>query len=55
MDLTYRLLAATGVVVAPGIDFDPVDGGKWIRLSFAGATDDIAEALKRMAGWLGQA
>jgi aspartate/methionine/tyrosine aminotransferase len=55
MDLTYRLLAATGVAVAPGIDFDPVDGGKWIRLSFAGATDDIAEALRRMAGWLGQA
>jgi aspartate/methionine/tyrosine aminotransferase len=55
MDLTYRLLAATGVAVAPGIDFDPVDGGKWIRLSFAGATDDVAEALRRMAGWLGQA
>jgi aspartate/methionine/tyrosine aminotransferase len=55
MDLTYRLLAATGVAVAPGIDFDPVDGGKWIRLSFAGATDDIAEALRRMAGWLGRA
>jgi aspartate/methionine/tyrosine aminotransferase len=55
MDLTYRLLAATGVAVAPGVDFDPVDGGKWIRLSFAGATDDIAEALRRMAGWLGQA
>jgi aspartate/methionine/tyrosine aminotransferase len=55
MDLTYRLLAATGVAVAPGIDFDPVDGGKWIRLSFAGATGDIAEALRRMAGWLGRA
>ena len=55
MDLTYRLLAATGVAVAPGIDFDPVDGRKWIRLSFAGATADIAEALRRMAGWLGQA
>jgi aspartate/methionine/tyrosine aminotransferase len=54
MDVTYRLLAATGVAVAPGIDFDPVDGGKWIRLSFAGATDDIAEALRRMAGWLGR-
>jgi aspartate/methionine/tyrosine aminotransferase len=52
MDLTYRLLAATGVAVAPGIDFDPVDGGRWIRLSCAGATEDVAEALKRLDGWL---
>jgi aspartate/methionine/tyrosine aminotransferase len=55
MDLTYRLLAATGVAVAPGIDFDPVDGGKWIRLSFAGATADVGEALRRMQAWLGGA
>ncbi|GAA1333079.1 pyridoxal phosphate-dependent aminotransferase [Pseudonocardia xinjiangensis] len=52
MDLTYQLLAATGVAVAPGIDFDPVDGGRWIRLSCAGATEDVAEALKRLEGWL---
>ena len=26
MDLTYRLLADIGLAVAPGIDFDPVDG-----------------------------
>lgn len=47
-----RLLSETGVAVAPGIDFDPVEGGHWIRLSFAGATEDIAEALRRLAGWL---
>jgi aspartate/methionine/tyrosine aminotransferase len=52
MDLTYRLLADIGLAVAPGIDFDPVDGGRWIRLSFAGATADIEEALRRLAGWL---
>jgi aspartate/methionine/tyrosine aminotransferase len=49
MELTYRLLAETGVAAAPGIDFDPVDGGRWIRLSFAGATEDVAEALRRLA------
>ncbi|WP_246243448.1 pyridoxal phosphate-dependent aminotransferase [Amycolatopsis pithecellobii] len=43
-----RLLAETGVAVAPGIDFDPVDGHSWIRLSFAGATEDIREALDRL-------
>ena len=52
-DWTYRLLAETGVAVAPGVDFDPVDGDRWVRLSFAGATEDIAEALRRLGGWLG--
>jgi aspartate/methionine/tyrosine aminotransferase len=52
MDLTYRLLADTGLAVAPGADFDPVDGGRWIRLSFAGSTADIEEALRRFGAWL---
>jgi aspartate/methionine/tyrosine aminotransferase len=52
MDLTYRLLADTGLAVAPGADFDPVTGARWIRLSFAGATADVEEALHRLAGWL---
>lgn len=52
MALTYRLLAETGVAVAPGIDFDPVDGARWIRLSFAGATGDVTEALRRLETWI---
>ncbi|OJY37744.1 pyridoxal phosphate-dependent aminotransferase [Pseudonocardia sp. 73-21] len=52
MDLTYRLLADIGVAVAPGLDFDPVDGGRWIRLSCAGATADVEEALHRLGEWL---
>ena len=36
MDCTYRLLAETGVAVAPGVDFDPVDGHRFVRLSCAG-------------------
>jgi len=52
MALTYRLLAETGVAVAPGVDFDPVDGGRYIRFSFAGGTDDITEALRRLQAWL---
>ncbi len=47
-----ELLAATGVAVAPGIDFDTAEGGRFIRLSFAGSTDDIAEALHRLGGHL---
>jgi aspartate/methionine/tyrosine aminotransferase len=52
MDLTYRLLADTGVAVAPGLDFDPVDGHRAIRLSFAGSEADVREALHRLGNWL---
>jgi aspartate/methionine/tyrosine aminotransferase len=54
MALTYRMLAETGVAVAPGVDFDPVDGHRWIRFSFAGSTDDVAEALHRLEAWFGR-
>jgi aspartate/methionine/tyrosine aminotransferase len=52
MALCRRLLAETGVAIAPGIDFDPVDGNRFVRLSFAGATEDIHEALRRLTDWL---
>lgn len=47
-----KLLADTGVAIAPGIDFDPEHGGSFVRLSFAGPTSDIEEALRRMGAWL---
>jgi aspartate/methionine/tyrosine aminotransferase len=47
-----RLLAETGVAVTPGLDFDPIDGGGWIRLSFAGSTGEVAEAARRLKDWL---
>ncbi len=53
MALTHRLLTATGVALAPGVDFDTRDGGSWVRLSFAGDERDIRAALGRLAGWLG--
>jgi aspartate/methionine/tyrosine aminotransferase len=52
MTWTYRLLAETGVALAPGIDFDPVDGRRWVRFSFAGAADDLTGALGRLGAWL---
>jgi aspartate/methionine/tyrosine aminotransferase len=53
MAFTHRMLAETGVAIAPGIDFDTRDGGSWVRLSFAGAQADIEAALERLGGWLG--
>jgi len=49
-----RLLTETGVAVAPGIDFDPVDGGRYIRLSFAGDAAEIAQAVDLLGEWLGK-
>ncbi len=45
------LLHDTGVAVAPGLDFDPVDGNGFIRFSFAVSTDLIAEAVRRIKPW----
>lgn len=49
-----RMLAETGVATTPGRDFDPLNGAAWLRLSFAGSTEDIAEAARRLAAWLPQ-
>jgi aspartate/methionine/tyrosine aminotransferase len=47
-----ELLADTGVAIAPGIDFDTTRGKRSVRLSFAGPTGDIEEALRRIGPWL---
>lgn len=47
-----RLLAETGVAITPGVDFDPVDGRRFVRLSFAGSTAEVSEALDRLAARL---
>ncbi|MEP7019310.1 MAG: aminotransferase class I/II-fold pyridoxal phosphate-dependent enzyme [Pseudonocardiales bacterium] len=47
-----RLLAETGVAAAPGVDFDPVDGGHFIRMCFAGDTTEINSAMDALEGWL---
>ena len=46
-----RLLRDTGVCTAPGRDFDPVDGGRFMRFSFAVSTPLVDTALARMVPW----
>lgn len=46
-----RMLRETGVATAPGIDFDPVDGHQFIRLSFAVATALVEDAVARLRAW----
>ena len=47
-----ELLAETGLAIAPGVDFDTVRGGSFVRLSFAGPATDIDEAIRRLGPWL---
>lgn len=56
---SLRALDEIGVVLTPGIDFAPVrpgpgsptDGTRYVRISTAGATEQIAEAFDRLAKW----
>lgn len=43
-----QILAQAGVAVTPGLDFDPVEGHKWLRLSYARSTADITEGVARL-------
>ncbi|MBU1346161.1 MAG: aminotransferase class I/II-fold pyridoxal phosphate-dependent enzyme [Alphaproteobacteria bacterium] len=46
-----QLLRDTGIATAPGVDFDPIDGHRFMRFSFAVSTPEIEEALRRMRPW----
>lgn len=45
------LLNDTGVCTAPGIDFDPIEGHRFIRFSFAVSTAGVEDAITRMVPW----
>ncbi len=46
------LLRDTGVAVTPGADFDPEQGNRYIRLSFAGEFDHMREACSRLRAFI---
>lgn len=43
-----------GVAIAPGVDFDPVDGHQWARLSLCCTPDEAREAFRRIRQHLGR-
>jgi aspartate/methionine/tyrosine aminotransferase len=47
-----RMLEEAGVAATPGLDFDPVHGRHYVRFSYAGSTEEMREAVERIAGWL---
>ncbi|WP_408589028.1 aminotransferase class I/II-fold pyridoxal phosphate-dependent enzyme [Novosphingobium sp.] len=46
-----KMVEETGVASAPGVDFDPVEGHRFIRFSFAVSTALIEEAIERLRPW----
>lgn len=46
-----RLLEEAGVAVAPGSDFDEVDGAHWVRVSLAAGERNVANAIPRIETW----
>ena len=47
-----EIVLAAGVATAPGLDFDRVNGQRFLRLSYAGTREGIEKALERMARFL---
>ena len=54
MDFARRMLAEAHVAATPGRDFDPLQGHRTMRFSYAGSHDDMVEALARIERWLGR-
>jgi aspartate/methionine/tyrosine aminotransferase len=47
-----EMLEKAHVAATPGLDFDPVHGRGFIRLSYARSADEMREAVARITGWL---
>jgi len=46
-----RMLREAGVATTPGVDFDRARGTGTLRISFAGATAEMEEAVRRLKAW----
>lgn len=52
VEFCRHMLHEAHVAATPGLDFDPVRGHQTVRFSFAGSTEDMAEAAARLKAWL---
>jgi aspartate/methionine/tyrosine aminotransferase len=51
-EFAKHMLTQIHVAVTPGVDFDPLQGRRFIRLCYAGPREEMQEAVERMGGWL---
>jgi aspartate/methionine/tyrosine aminotransferase len=52
MDFCKRAIREAGVAITPGLDFDPAEGHRFVRLSFAGTEQDMHNAVQQLGHWL---
>ena len=52
LEFCKKLLIDTGVATTPGMDFDPVDGHKYMRLSYPQDRQQVETALDRIEDWI---
>jgi aspartate/methionine/tyrosine aminotransferase len=52
-EFAKKMLEEARVAATPGVDFDPSHGRNFIRFSYARSAEDMREAVKRIARWLG--
>lgn len=52
MDFAKQMLEQIHVAAAPGLDFDPQEGARFMRFSYAGDTKAIETAISRLYDWL---
>jgi len=50
-DFCKRMLQEAGVATTPGVDFDRARGAGTLRISFAGSTAEMEEAVRRLKAW----
>ena len=53
-ELAAVWLGELGIATTPGIDFDPAEGHRYIRFSFAGSNDDMGQTVERLTAWATQ-
>lgn len=51
-DFARQMLEKAHVAATPGVDFDPIHGRSFIRLSYARSAAEMREAVDRIAHWL---
>ncbi len=52
MAFARKMIAEINVAATPGLDFDPLEGHRTMRFSYAGTADEMREAMRRLADWL---
>lgn len=54
MEFVCGMISEINIAATPGRDFDPLDGHRTVRFSYAGKVEEMEEAVRRLDDWLPQ-